>query len=217
MNPDQLVDTTEKTANAVSKFMKWIMILASSFLLLTSAFWAIFYSPYLANLGPVIQARLFYQGMYYQVEGIFVAKNTVYPYPHYKPVYTINVLPPVRYEGTHLYLISGTFAGLNPEKGTISLKGADGKIYVFAVGSDWGKLDNGTIVPFPSSNQAMNKQFDKSQIDVDNNPYLPASNIQIMWTDTRSLAQMLKDYKNDPFTPINLYYSKRLFWLVKLS
>lgn len=182
---------------------KWVIRFVSIFVIFTSLFWLIFYSTFIANNTLIITLRKWHQNTSWNIKKLFLGKsNSAVPF---KPTNTFQVQ---KWMDTNVYTFYRTFVKTNKEEGFIYIKGYDNKTYIFNIST--GFVVNQTDLSFSKVTITPNQDI----INVDELPFTEESKIQIVWDDTRTLNQILSDYKDDKLKPLN-YDSSRFFSLTK--
>ena len=190
------------------RIIKWTLGIVVTLGFLGGIFWAIFYWDYTANLTFIIPARIWYQNIYWQVEGRFVTKRNIYP--PYDPIYTIQSVGTLGTTSNH-YIFIGNFASIDIYTETMRLKGSDGKLYNFNVSRDVSPIQNQAnqtvFLPMLSIYKYLTDDARRSEsgiIDAAQMKFLTTDQIEVKWADNRSLYQIFNDYRKNIDTPINL-------------
>lgn len=148
------------------------LVLALSLL---GIFWFIFYSNGIANKPAIITIRDQYQTTYWNIKGIFFAKQR--NYPPFSPIYTIQ---PINTSG-YSYRFFGKFQNIDLGTGIITFMAFDNKNYKFTVPQVFIDNRDTDIIGIPVG-----------------------SVVQVEWRDGRSLSVIIQNYSLNPQFPLNI-------------
>lgn len=185
------------------KIPRWIVSIVITLGIIILLFWTIFYSPFVANIIPIISFRSWYQDTFWKAEKIIKPGKT--DYSHFNSVYIIKA-EKIR-DGQRRYSLFGNFVSIDPANKLLTVRAMDKRNYTFDISGSLSYLENGYLNidtnllnddyqtrPYPNTEQLFH---------INNEPYTPNTLFHIFWIDNRPLIQILLDYEVNRSKPIN--------------
>jgi hypothetical protein len=182
--------------NILQKILLAIMVLLVA---VGGIVYLLIYAPQLANNQQIIQIRHKYEGMVGQVRNGLKLPTT----DHCSEMGTpIRVLTGLGWEGGYRYSLQGRLVAIDKDNSQMTLLCSNDKRYTFVIELKAG-AEQGQVEIVGTSDEGTGRRKNKWVLSTSDGQYDQNHIYEMVWEDSRTLSQILSDYRQSSSEAIN--------------